>query len=196
MEQGYRKIKKSEIRELAQVMAECFVDYPLYGVFFPENEKKLKRVFYFFWFRLHVRRNYTYVDKEHDLVCSVKCPGDKDTSPIGLILNPLFLIPFLFIMPLKVYSLLSDFSKFDETEKIGCYDPERDVYVQAICVLKEARGNGLFFDFFRKMDNGGSLYCETHTEQNRKIYEFLGFKTLKTGDWHGVTQYVMKREAV
>ena len=59
-----RKIKKSEIKKTAWIMAENFCDYPLYKIFFPNDKRRQKQTFYFFWMRMYTRRNFSYVSDD------------------------------------------------------------------------------------------------------------------------------------
>lgn len=189
-----RKIRKDEIEETARIMAECFYDYPLYDVFFPGEENRIKKVFYFFWFRMYTRQSYSYVTEDMELVCSVKKPGDKDTSFWGLVLNPRFLFGALRTIPLSALKLVLDYGKMEAGPQEKYYDPQKDWYIQTICVLKKSRGNGTFFRVLKEMDEGATIFCETHTARNERLYRMLGMKTVETLEWHGVSHYVMRRD--
>lgn len=188
-----RKIKKSEIKETAWIMAENFSDYPLYNIFFPDDKKKKKRIFYFFWFRMYTRKNFSYVTDQKDLVISFQKPEDKPTSSVGLFLNPLFLFGFLINIPFSALKLVKDFGKLEDHYMHKYYNPLTDCFAQAVCVMKASRGNGAVFDAFRELDDGRPIYCETHTIENVKLYEYLGVELCETADWHGVKHYVMKK---
>lgn len=188
-----RKIRNDEIEKTARIMAKCFVDYPLYNVFFKDDEKKIKKVFYFFWFRMYTRKNYSYITDDEDVVISYKKPEDKDISAIGLLFNLKFLFGFLLTVPLSSLKLVSEFGAMEEEYQKIYYNPHTDCYAQAICVLKESRGNGEIFKALKELDDGRPIFCETHTEANRDLYKLIGVKECATGNWHGVNHYVMKK---
>ena len=188
-----RLINDSEIKETAWIMAENFSDYPLYDVFFENDEKKTKRIFYFFWYRMYTRKNFSYVTEEKDLVVSFQRPEDKIRSPIGLLLNPVFLFGFLKNVPFSSIRLVSEYGKLEKPYLDKYYNPRTDCYAQAVCVLKKSRGNGAVIKVFKELDDGRPIFCETHTEENVKLYEYLGAQLCETAKWHGVTHYVMKK---
>lgn len=191
-----RRIRRDEIEKTARIMAECFYDYPLYNIFFPGEENRIEKVFYFFWIRMYTRQNYSYVADDEALVCSIKKPGDKDTSALGLILNPRFLFGFLRTVPFSAVKRVLDYAKMEAGPQSRHYDPKRDWYFQTVCVLKQSRGSGLFFRAVREMDEGAPIFCETHTERNERLYHRMGLRTVETQTWYGVTHYVMRREAI
>lgn len=193
----FRKIRKNELKKAAGVLAECFKDYPLYNGFFPDDEKKEKRVFYFFWYRLITRFNYTYVSDDLSMICVVKDPkkGDKDVSPLSALLHPLFLFGFFKNIPIKALKAFSEFSKVDTAQKKKFYDPEKDVYMMILCVAGEKRSGGSFMKIVSQYNTDSPIYCETHSENNMLLYNYLKFKTLDTVYWRGIPQYAMKKEA-
>lgn len=190
-----RKIRKDEIKATAMQMAESFYDYPLYDVFFPEEQDRLQRVFYFFWYRMYTRQSYTYISEDGELLCSIKKPGDRDTSPLGLLLNPRFLLGFFRYIPLSAMALVREYSRMESEYQSRFYHPKTDWYVQTVCVLKQARGNGHFLRAIKEMDQGAPIFCETHTRRNQRLYTLLGLKNCAEVSWHGVTHYVMRRDA-
>lgn len=188
-----RKIEKSEIKELAMVMADCFVDYPLYNVFFPDDEKKLKRVFYFFWYRIYTRMNFTYVNDDKSLVTSYQKPGEKLKSAFGLFLNPSFLFGFIKNIPFKSIKLVFEFGDMESPLEKKHYNPETDGYVHAVCVLKKSRAGGAFLSAIKEFDDGRPIFCVTHTDRNVRLYKHLGLEVVDQAEWHGVNHYVLKR---
>lgn len=189
-----RKIQKNEMRMAAQKMAECFSDYPLYDVFFPDSPNRLKQVYYFFWFRIYTRRNFTYITEDGELLASYQKPGEQLCSPLGLLLNPVFLFGFLRYIPLRALKQVREYSEMEAREQQKYYHPEEDWYLQVACVLKSSRGNGTFFRIAKETDEGDPLYCETHTERNARLYRLMGFHICSQTEWHGVTHYVLRRE--
>ena len=191
-----RLIRKDEIEATAMQMAESFWDYPLYDVFFPDGQHRIQRVFYFFWYRMYTRQRYTYISEDGVLLCSVKRPGDRDTSPLGLFCNPRFLFGFLRYIPLSALRLVVEYGRMESSYQSRFYNPQTDWYVQTVCVLKQARGSGAFLRALKEMDQGAPIFCETHTSRNQRLYTLLGLETCAEGSWHGVTHYVMRRGSV
>ena len=191
-----RTIRKDEIEPAAMQMAESFWDYPLYDVFFPGQQHRIQRVFYFFWYRMYTRQRYTYISEDGQLLCSVKKPGDRDTSPLGLFLNPRFLLGIFRYIPLSALRLVREYSHLESKYQVRFYNPQRDWNIQAVCVSKQARGNGAFFQALKEMDQGAPAFCQTHTSRNQRLYTHLGFETCAEASWHGVTHYVMRRGPV
>lgn len=188
-----RLMRKDEIEKTAKIMAECFWDYPLYDVFFPQDEKRKLRVFYFFWYRMYTRRSISYVSDDLDVVASIQHPGDKLISPLGLLLNPRFLFGFLKNIPLSSLKLVREYGKMEEELLQKYYDPKTDSFCHTICVLKKSRGTGSFFRFVKALDDGSPMCCETHTARNVRLYTHMGCEVCEAVEWHGVTHTVLKR---
>ncbi|MCQ2413302.1 MAG: hypothetical protein MJ082_00705 [Clostridia bacterium] len=188
-----RKITKREVRAAAETMAECFRDYPIYHAFFPNDKMKERQIFYFFWFRLYARLRYTYVTENGEAIISVMRPGDREHSTLGLILNPRFFFGFLFHIRLSVLRKVNDFSAFEESHRKNFYDPEKDVYIKAVCVRKDCRSTGIFFDLLRQLDDGSPIYAETHSPINARLYRMSGAEILLHTEWSGIDQFFLKR---
>ena len=191
-----RTIRKDEIEATAMQMAESFRDYPLYDVFFPGGQHRFQRVFYFFWYRMYTRQRYTYISEDGELLCSVKKPGDRETSPLGLFLNPRFLFGFFRYIPMSSLRLVREYGQMESKYQSRFYNPQTDWNIQAVCVLRQARGNGAFLRALKEMDQGTPIFCETHTSRNQRLYTRLGLETCAEESWHGVTHYVMHRGPV
>ena len=188
-----RKIRKDEIKKTAWTMAENFYNYPLYKVFFPNDEKRLKQTFYFFWMRMYTRRNFSYVTDDMSLVISFQKPEDKQTSSLGLYLNPVFLFGGLATVPLSALKIANNYVAFAETFEEKYYNPHTDCCIQAVCVMEKSRGDGQFFNVLKELDDGRPIFFETHTEENVKLYKYMGAEICDEGQWQGVTHYVMKK---
>lgn len=189
-----RKLRNDEVRQAARRMAEEFYDYPLYDAFFPRDEKRKERVFYFFWYRLYTRRGCTYVTDGLELVCSVLRPGERENSPLGLLLNPAFTLGFLRRVPLSVLGRVREYSAMERALRERHYRPQRDWYVQTVCLMKRARREGAFRELAALLE-GKPLYCETHAARNARLYRMLGIRVCAEQEWRGITHYVMRREA-
>lgn len=127
---------------------------------------------------------------------SVKRPGDREVSPLGLLLNLRFLFGFLRYIPISALKLVLEYGKMEEELRNRYYSPETDVYPQAICVRKQSRGTGALLQAISQLDAGGPVYCETHTKRNVRLYKKLGLTICEEQEWHGVTHTVMKRQSL
>ena len=193
-----RRIKKNEIDKVSRMMGECFVDYPLYDIFFNENKHRLECVYCFFKARTYSRMDYTYITEDGNIAVCVKRPGDSEL-PLWktLLRHPLLFFRCMHIMPVpKMIGLISDLGKTTEPLQKQFYDPEKDMNIQVVCVSKEMRASGMFFKVLSELDDGTPAYMETHTKHNVELYEKMGAHLCGSVDWHGVTHYVLRREAV
>lgn len=176
-------------------MAENFSDYPIYDVFFENDERKTRRIFYFFWFRMYTRRKFSYVTDNKDLVISFQKPGDKLCSPIGLILNPRFLFGFLRNIPFTALKRVLEFGRMEAPLMKKYYDPTTDSFIHAVCVNKSARGGKILIQSLKELYDGRAVYCETHSDKHVKLYKYLGMELCETAVFHGVKHYVLKSRA-
>ncbi|MCQ2795180.1 MAG: hypothetical protein MJ214_03135 [Bacilli bacterium] len=191
----YRLIEKNEIKKAAKLMADAFIDYPLYKELFP-NEKKMKKgIYYFCWYRIYARRSYTRVSPDFAKLFSLKTPSDKEKTPLGLLFNPKFF--FGLISSLTRFSIkrLKEFSKLEEKYQKQYYDPNKDNYLQVICIDKKVR-NGMdeIMDLLKEVNaflGKRNTYSETHTILHERLYRMFGAKTLAKEDFHGCTHIVM-----
>lgn len=188
-----RKITHDEIREAAQMMAECFFDYPLYRAFFPEEGQRKRGLFYFCWYFIYIRRSFTYFSQDKGSLLSVQKPGDRYTSPLWLLLNPAFLFGAIRNIPVASLARLPGYAQLVATENRPLFRPEQDWYVHIICVRRQARGSS-FFNVLHEMDEGEPLYCYTHTARNARLYKMIGFQPLRETQWQDVPIYIMRRE--
>ncbi|MCQ2792411.1 MAG: hypothetical protein MJ208_02685 [Bacilli bacterium] len=192
----YRLIEKKEIKAAAKLMADAFLDYPLYQVLFP-NEKKMKKgIYYFCWYRIYARREYTRVSPDFTKLFSLKTPNDKEKKSFGLLFNPKFF--FGILSSLSCFSLkrLKEFSQLEEKYQSQFYDPSKDNYLQVICIDKHARsGIDEVTNLLKEVGTflgGRNTYFETHTKLHEKLYKLFGAQTLAKEDFHGCSHIVMK----
>jgi len=192
---GIRKMKPKEMKQCAMVMAEAFEKYPLYDLFFGNQKNRVRRIFYFFWYRLYTRKNFTYVTDDLNMVCCIQTPEDKLKSPVGLFFNPAFFFGFIKNIRIKTLKLVREYSKIDKECMKKYYNPQEDWFVQALGIRKCERGRNLFFDFIRAMDNGKPIFCLTHSARNVRLYEYFGANVVDQVPFHDTIQYVLRREA-
>ena len=191
----YKRIRLKDVPKVSKIMAECFIDYPLYKVFFPDESKRFMGIYYFFCARNACRRKYTYIVEDEDAVISLKKPGDKE-GPIALCaFNFILVLHSLPYIKLSTYKLIFDYSDLAEKLEKKYYDPKTDNYFQLMCTKKASRSKMLFFKIIDNLDGRKPMYLETHTEKNVELYKHYGCQVLETTSWHGVPYYVMKRPA-
>lgn len=191
-----RPIKKEELRPAAEVLAESFVDYPLYEVFFPNRETRQEKMLYLFWIELYVRQKYTYVSEGLDVVISLQTPESEKTSPWGLLCRPGYLWGFVRNVPLSALLLILNFIRFETPLRKKYFDPTKDCFVPAFCIRKGARrGLQTLLQLFRENCPEQPLYGETHTPTHVRLYRMMGSELCAEETWHGCTHYVLKRPA-
>ncbi len=190
-----RKIKLNEIPKVSKLMATCFLDYPLYSVFFKDEKRRFNGIYHFFCVRNYCRQRFTYITEDETAVFTLKRPGDKERPIIGFFLNPISAINFLLHVPLSALWLVRDFNRFSKPLQKKYYDKQKDWYFQVICTKKEARENLYFFKILKEIDEGEAIYAETHTERNAELYKLMGCQLLEEAEWHGIKQYILLRPA-
>lgn len=195
-----RKIKKEEIVEVAQKLAECFYDYPLQRAFYPYDEKIKDRVFISYWNNIYNRQNYTYINDEKTVFITIKRPDDKDTSLLRLYANPKFLFSYIKIMGIKnfmpVIKSLLEYEKVQQDMMSKYYNPKTDTYIGTMAVMDEERSSGIFFKVLSQIDDGSPIYFETQIEKNVKLYKKMGAKVLGETSWRGIPYYSLKRDRI
>lgn len=185
-----RKIKKSEIPKIAKLVASCFTDYPVYKLYFPDEKKREKSIYYLMWYRLYVMQNYTVIVDDCIAFYSLKTPKDKNHSTIGLICNPLFLFGFLLHVSIKSYLKITEYQRVEKEISSKYFDETKDNYYHAACTLKQHRGLGFFLKGFRQsFPTSGRTFAETHVEKTFKLYERVGAHLLEKTEWNGITHY-------
>lgn len=191
-----RKIRKDEIKELADIAAECFCEYPLYKVFYPDDKTRREYMVYNCWFIMYRRQNYTYISEDKSLSITYKTPKDKTHSLLSIFLNWDFLSYFVKHWKKSVASikLLISYGGFSHTVMKKYYNPKEDDYIENIFVRNTNQGNGLIFKALSMFDNGRNVYAETHSKENAELYNKMGMDTCETAKWHGVAHYALYRK--
>lgn len=195
IQKSFRKIKKSEIRKFAELRSVCMMDYPLYAVIYPNEKKRRKQMFYTSWYMLYEYQAFTYIDSTNKMLFSLKKPGDKNTSTLGLLLNPAFFFGAMRYITPACLKRIRSYSKLEEETEKRHYDPKTDYYICNVCIEKNARGGGLFFKVLSAFDEHARYYFVTHSEKNMKLYKLCGGKICEAVNWNGVMHYCMAREA-
>lgn len=189
-----RLIEKNEIYPAARVMAECFVDYPLYEIFFPDKETRMEKMVYLFWIELYVRQKFTYVGENLDIVASLQMPDSKKTSPLGLLCSPKYILGFLRNVPLSAMLLILSYVRFESPLRKQFFQPDKECFVPAMCIRKGARrGLQTFLRMLREKCPDIPIYGETHTPTHVRLYKMIGSELCAEYSWHGCPHYVMKR---
>ena len=73
-------------------------------------------------------------------------------------------------------------------------NPEKTVYVEAICIRADARKELSFFDLFKENYNNETLYAETADERLAKLYRILGFEEKTNVAWRGIINRAIVKE--
>lgn len=190
-----RKIRKDEIIKISEEFTDIFRDYGAYRLFFDENALECgKRAF--FLYEVFCAAQFTYTDDDHNVIASVKRPGDKETSSEAFFDDAVLSKQFYDAVDKKASDLAKEYVAFNEALAKRHYDPLTDCYIKNIGVAEKARGKGLLRKTVDLLCGDKPVYLETHCRQNVDIYEKLGFELVETADFHGVPVYAMKRKAL
>lgn len=188
-----RKITKKEAKKAGRIFAGIFSEYDLYDLIFKKDEKQEKRISYFFTYEVYSSLNSTYEFDDFKALATVIKPGERETNPLKLFLNPLYALKFLFSTGLKSIRIGKEYMEFAENTSAEYYNPSTDCYIKNIGVIKECRGQGYLKRMIDEICGDMPVILETHLDTNVRIYEKLGFKVLNVKDFHGKKHYVMKR---
>lgn len=189
-----RKIKKSEIKEMALMYAELMADYPLYKEFYPDEKLRQHQLKYNAWHVLYSQMDYTYVNEDKTALVSVKNPGDRNKCIIGLYLNPEYTFGSMRWFSVKCLKNINSYLKFEKQIRDKYYNPKTDVYVENVCISKDKRSSGLFFGIIRELGDGRKAYFETHSLSNLELYLKMGAVLHEESRWEGITYYSLTTE--
>lgn len=188
-----RKINDNEIIKISGILADMFIDYDAYRLFF--DEKRLfSGIRAFFLYEVFTAKDYTYTDGEYDVVASVKLPSDKDVPSAKFFDDPVLSREFFSAVDDKTFALAEEYVDFNKNLAKRHYDPSTDCYVKNIGVKKQARGKGLLRKTLFELCGDRPTYLETHSVENVKIYEKLGFTVVERADFHGITVFAMSNK--
>lgn len=188
-----RKINDDEIIKISEAFTDMFRDYDAYRLFFDEKHL-LSGIRAFFLYEVFTAKNYTYTDGDCAVVASVKLPSDKDVSSALFFDDPVLSREFFNAVDDKTFALAEEYVDFNKSLAGRHYDPSTDCYVKNIGVKKQARGKGLLRKTLSALCGDRPVYLETHSEENVKIYEKLGFFVVERADFHGVTVFAMSNK--
>lgn len=187
-----RRIKSNEIKYMAKLAAECFYDYPLYKVFYPDDNSRKYFLFLNCWFTIYKRFKCSYVNEEKTLYIAFKKPGDKNRSCLGLFFNPEFTYKaFKTSKLISSLKLLQTYGSFSDKIKAKYYNPNEDNYIENMFVKKENQGDGLIFKALSYLDDGKKVYAETHADSNAKLFEKMGMRICEVAVWKDVKHYAL-----
>lgn len=190
-----RKIKPDEIEELAKIAAESFCDYPLYKIFYPDDNDRKTLMFYNCWYVIYKRQNYSYVTDDKSVYIAFKKPGDKSHSLFGLFFKHKFITKFISNKhTIPALKLLSSYGKFSNDIKNKYFNPNEDNYIENLFVKKETRGNGLLYSVLSYFDDGHNIYAETHLKENAVLFEKLGMNICEIDKWCGIDHYALYKK--
>lgn len=195
-----RPMKKNEIKEIANFMADSFLNDPLYEFFIPEKDKLQKFMKPFFAFRLRFAYHHgkVYVTDDKKAVVA--------WIPPGIAMKPKHLIQYRGIgailgMGKENRQRFMEFSNFaTELEKEVAPQPHWEM--SPIAVHKDYWGKGyaktLILHMLKKFDeNRQDCFLLTQTKKNKEIYQKFGFELKKeaTMESNSMFHYAMLRSA-
>ncbi len=183
----YRQIYKSEIKEVAKMVAETFGEYPMYTLTF-RSKFKNKEEFIKYITKLnevHIKAN----SKKH--ICIVGVENHQIVS-IVLLQNPkikrITILNYIFAGGIKLlfpvgFKRLIVFFKISNIVHEACEQKHKDAwYVELLAVSRNKKGQGLgtkmIFDFiipYVKSKKGNKIALITNTENNCNFYKKNGF---------------------
>jgi ribosomal protein S18 acetylase RimI-like enzyme len=185
------KIQKKDIKNSCQVLGTAFHDDPAWIHVIPdevERKKKLPIVFEYV-VRYSLKYGEVYAPTENLEGIAAWVPHTTVEKSLWRLIRS-----GAFRTALKMGSEIGNriqklFDQIDEDRREHMKDRSY-LYLQAIGVLPEFQGQGfgrrLLKPMFAKSDiEGVSIYLETETEKNMKIYSKYGFKVLKEGSASG-----------
>lgn len=199
----FGRMKRSEIRQAAEVAARAFDDYEYFTNWFPEKEQRNRIQFAFLWreFKTNFRASQYLVGRDGDKIVAVaqlNPPQYKKPSDLWYVLNGW----------LKVYregdrKTIDDWIKMDSDAGIPCHEYQKTSpgiwYASSLTVDPSVQGTGVgtrfiayWEDYIRK--NGGKeLVFFTNSKKNLQFYLNRGFevfderiieyKGTKMGSW-------------
>lgn len=199
----FGRMKRSEIRQAAEVAARAFDGYEYFTNWFPEKEQRNRIQFAFLWreFKTNFRASQYLVGRDGDKIVAVaqlNPPQYKKPSDLWYVLNGW----------LKVYregdrKTIDDWIKMDSDAGIPCHEYQKTGpgiwYASSLTVDPSVQGTGVgtrfiayWEDYIRK--NGGKeLVFFTNSKKNLQFYLNRGFevfderiieyKGTKMGSW-------------
>ncbi len=184
----YREIYKKEIKEVAQMVADSFGEYPMYTLTFRDKFKN-KEDFIRYISKLnnvHISANF----KKHK--CFVGIENNKIVS-VALLQNPkikrISLLNYIFSGGIKLlfpvgFKIIIDFFKISNIAHEACEKEHKGAwYIELLAVSPECKGKGfgtkMIFDClapYIKSQGGKEAALITNTENNCKFYKKNGFE--------------------
>jgi ribosomal protein S18 acetylase RimI-like enzyme len=165
------KMRGEEIDEVALLLAEGFMDDPLFVYFFPNPQTRCKKAQSFFKTELSLCKAFTYYMDDKRGVIVMKTPTDKRAK-----IYPLASIGLFF--EVGIISILKAMRFLYFNNKIK-RKHLRDGMNQLllVCVRTDARGKGLAKHMIDEMCVE-STYVETQNPLNVGFYTKIGFSLL------------------
>lgn len=190
-----RKIKPDEIVEMAKLAADCFYDYPLYKIFYPDDNQRKVLMFYNCWFVMYKRQNYSYITDDKSVYIAFKKPNDKPHSLFGLFFKYRFVTKFFSSgSTIKALKLLQSYGVFSNKIMNKYFNPKEDNYIENMFIKKDKQGNGMIFNVLSCLDDGNNIYAETHLKENAQLFEKLGMEICEISTWKGVDHYALYKK--
>ena len=196
------KLEKSQLKKAAAVAAAAFFNYPMMVHYFPDPEKRKKKLPWYLKNVLKSAMRYGEVFATRDVsgVLFILPPGHtrlttKEYIRCGFLLTPL-------VLGSKQYKLSSECEKFvgDTHERLMEGIPHYYLWGLVIDPKEQRKGVGteLMKIITDKADEKDlPVYLETHERNNVTYYERFGFRLMHTDviPGHGMDIWCLLRDA-
>ena len=195
------ELKESQKKRAAQVVAEAFLNYPMFIHYFPNETKRRGQLQWYMEKTLNCAICYgeALVTPDCSGVMFTLPPGhtrlnDKEFIKNGFLLTPL-------VMGIKNYAKSSECEKFvaDTQEKL--MKGKEHYYLWGLVTDPKAQRKGVGKALLKKLTDKADaenmpVYLETHEQNNVVYYEQFGFKLIHTDTIpkHGLDIWCMIRE--
>ncbi len=195
----YRNARKSELKEIAKMVAETFGEYPMYTLTFRDKFAscddflryitKLNRVH----ISSNARKHHCFVGVEGGEIVSVALLQDPRKKRITL-LDYILSGGVRLLIPVGIRRLL-DFFRLSNQARRECEAKHKDAwYIELLAVSSKHKGKGYGKDMisnclipFVKRQLGKEIALITNTETNCRFYEKNGFMKFSQSElnWNG-----------
>lgn len=181
----FRQADKEDLVKVTELLAESFLDYPLFCVIEENQEKRYSLVYELQYIntQLYIAKHQCFVVMDDRKLIGVALLKDlqKDHKDFWSYIYLGFfrlLKKGLMVKVIQYLKLMNGTSVFSQQENAW--------YLDSFAVSKKAQGLGLGSEILQcvifsyiKEHGGGQLFLSTNTEWNRKFYQKNGFDEYK-----------------
>ncbi len=171
-------MNRKELKYFARMAAESYVDDPVHSYATKNRERRLKYVYHFMMERLSTsnREDIIYIDEEKRGIC-VWRDAHNDYTMFDFLRCPNWV--FLALYAPNTFRTLKAYSHLDTS-----VFPKGTLLISPVFVAKEHQGKGIATKLIKQgiedlTAKGYKLGLEAQNPDNVKLYEKLGFKTIK-----------------